>query len=197
MRDSMGADAGQGCPQRVLTGCGPESGSVGGERVDGRGECGMGSKVVRFIVPGNPAGKGRPRTAPLMRGGKPAIGKGGRPVVIHHTPDKTVAYESTVRLVAQQAMRGRPPFSGPCTLVVEALFPVPPSWSRVRQARALTGEERPAKKPDGDNILKAVFDGMNGVVWADDVQAVDFRVIKRYAETPGVSVIVQEVGCHG
>lgn len=197
MRDSMGADAGQGCPQRVLPGCGPESGSVGGERVDDRGECGMGSKVCRFTVPGNPAGKGRARTVPLMRSGKPVIGAGGRPVVTHHTPEKTVNYEATVKLAAQQAMRGRPPFAGPCSLVVEALFAVPASWSAPKRKRALAGQEHPTKKPDGDNILKAVFDGMNGVVWADDVQAVDFRVIKRYAETPGVSVIVQEVACHG
>lgn len=39
---------------------------------------------------------------------------------------------------------------------------------------------------------KAIFDGMNGVVWKDDVQVVEVRKRKRYAETPGVVVIVKE-----
>jgi Holliday junction resolvase RusA-like endonuclease len=34
--------------------------------------------------------------------------------------------------------------------------------------------------------------GMNGVVWRDDVQAVDLKVSKRYAVTPGVVVGVEE-----
>ena len=193
MRDSMGTDAGEAGASRVLRegGEGTRGGCSAG--ADGGGERGVGSKVCRFTVPGNPVGKGRARTVPLMRGGKPVIGAGGRPVVTHHTPEKTVNYEATVKLAAQQAMRGRPPFAGPCSLVVEALFPVPASWSQARQARALAGEERPAKKPDGDNILKAVFDGMNGVVWVDDVQAVDFRVKKRYAEIPGVEIVVMEL----
>jgi Holliday junction resolvase RusA-like endonuclease len=34
---------------------------------------------------------------------------------------------------------------------------------------------------------------MNGVVWRDDRQVVDARQKKRYAETPGVVVIVREL----
>lgn len=194
MRNQMGLDLEQAAAGGVLRGRGTAQGEGSSPAADGRSVGGMGSKVCRFTVPGNPVGKSRARSVPLMRGGKPLIGAGGRPVVSHHTPDKTVNYEATVKLAAQQAMRGRPPFAGPCSLVVEALFSVPVSWSRARQARALAGEERPTKKPDGDNILKAVFDGMNGVVWVDDVQAVDFRLIKRYAEIPGVAVVVMELG---
>lgn len=52
----------------------------------------------------------------------------------------------------------------------------------------------PTKKPDADNVLKAVFDGMNGVVWVDDVQACGVVLRKRYAETPGVTVVVRKMG---
>jgi Holliday junction resolvase RusA-like endonuclease len=34
---------------------------------------------------------------------------------------------------------------------------------------------------------------MNGVVWIDDVQVVQVSKRKRYAETPGVVVIVREL----
>ncbi len=35
---------------------------------------------------------------------------------------------------------------------------------------------------------------MNGVVWVDDAQVVQVFKRKRYAETPGVVVIVRELG---
>jgi len=48
----------------------------------------------------------------------------------------------------------------------------------------------PTTKPDADNVVKAVFDGLNGVLWRDDVLVVDLRVRKRYAATPCVRVEV-------
>jgi len=44
-----------------------------------------------------------------------------------------------------------------------------------------------------DNVIKAVFDGMNGVVFKDDVQAADVYACKRYDEVPGVQVTVTEI----
>ncbi|MCO7656007.1 RusA family crossover junction endodeoxyribonuclease, partial [Pseudomonas aeruginosa] len=41
-----------------------------------------------------------------------------------------------------------------------------------------------------DNVIKAIYDGLNGVVWKDDVQVVKAVVGKRYGETPGVRVKV-------
>jgi len=38
--------------------------------------------------------------------------------------------------------------------------------------------------------VKAVCDGMNGVVWRDDVQAVEGSWRKVYGETPGLRVRV-------
>jgi Holliday junction resolvase RusA-like endonuclease len=55
---------------------------------------------------------------------------------------------------------------------------------------ALAGEVLPTTKPDADNVVKAVFDGLNGVLWRDDVLVVDLRVRKRYAATPCVRVEV-------
>lgn len=52
----------------------------------------------------------------------------------------------------------------------------------------MAGELRPMKKPDTDNVLKAVCDGCNGVVWRDDVQNTDGYYRRRYSETPCVKV---------
>ena len=57
----------------------------------------------------------------------------------------------------------------------------------------LAGEIRPATKPDLDNVIKAVLDGCNGVAYLDDKQIVELNATARYAETPGVRVVIEEV----
>lgn len=151
-----------------------------------------GGWMVSFSVPGKPRGKGRHRSAPLMRNGQPVIGKGGRPVVVQHTDDATAVYENLVRLRAFDAVQaeGRGLTCAPVSLSVVAVFPVPPSWPKARRLGALDGSVHPAKKPDLDNVVKAVKDALNGVVWLDDSQVVDLHATKRYGEAPGLTVTV-------
>lgn len=140
------------------------------------------SNVIKFTVPGAPVGKGRPKVS--TRGGKFAK---------MYTPEKTANYETLVAMAAQQAMVGRTLLSGPVEVQMAILLPIPASWSKKKQAAAIAGQVYPTKKPDADNVVKAIFDGINGVVWNDDVQACDIVVRKRYAETPGVQVLVKPI----
>jgi Holliday junction resolvase RusA-like endonuclease len=135
--------------------------------------------VIRFQIPGQPQGKGRPR-----------IGKVG-PHARMFTPAKTVAYEGLVAHAAQLAMAGRPLLDGPVSVSMALDCQVPASWSAKKQRQALAGEIRPTTKPDVDNVVKAVFDGLNGVAWRDDVQVVSLTVRKHYAAVPRVDVLVQ------
>ncbi|MBM2884077.1 RusA family crossover junction endodeoxyribonuclease [Chromobacterium phragmitis] len=137
---------------------------------------------IRFTVPGAPVGKGRPKVS--TRGGRFAR---------MYTPEKTASYEGLIALAAQTAMAGRAPLTGPADVSILMVLPIPTSWSKKKQAAALAGQVYPTKKPDADNVQKAIFDGMNGVVWVDDVQACDIVVRKRYGATPGVEVVVQEI----
>lgn len=132
--------------------------------------------MLTFTVPGAPVGKGRPRATAIA----------GRARL--YTPARTAAYEGLVALAARAAMAGRPLLEGAVALNVHADCPVPASWSRKRQAEALAGSLMPTTKPDADNLLKAICDGLNGVAWRDDVQVVDLRVRKRYAAVPCVRV---------
>ena len=136
---------------------------------------------VAFTVPGDPQGKGRPRAT--------AINGMAR----MYTPGKTVAYEGLIALAAKQAMGRTPLLEGACAIHITAVFAVPVSWSKKRRTEALAGVLRPTKKPDADNITKAVCDGINGVVWGDDVQAVDQRIRKIYGEAPEVRVTVARI----
>lgn len=137
--------------------------------------------AVEFFVPGQPVGKGRPRAT--VRAGRARL----------YTPAKTEKYEARVALFAQQAMAGRPVMAGPVALSVTALFPIPTSWPKKRQAAARAGTEQHTKRPDADNCAKAILDGLNGVVWKDDSQVVTLSIEKRYSDRPGVLVTVKEV----
>lgn len=137
---------------------------------------------VAFVVPGDPQGKGRAR-AGIVRG-----------VVRMHTPAKTVAYELRISQAAAHAMGSARPLEGPCGVEIEIVMAVPPSWSKKRQGAALEGQELPTKRPDMDNVVKAIYDGMNAVVWRDDAQACRLVVDKRYGAVPGVRVRVAVCG---
>lgn len=135
--------------------------------------------MLTFTIPGKPIGKGRAKATHI-----PGLG------VRMYTPKKTANYEGLIAHTAQIAMRGLPLIDGPVCLDLLIRCEVPVSWSQKKQRMALAGEIFPATKPDADNIIKAVCDGCNGVVWRDDVLAVDGSWKKRYSVVPGVVVTI-------
>jgi Holliday junction resolvase RusA-like endonuclease len=149
--------------------------------------------TITITIPGTPVGKGRARSAPLMRGGKPVLGAGGRPIVTHHTPEKTASFENLVKLAAQAAMGSRAPLEGAIEVEI-ALYVMPPaSWSNKKKSQALAGIIKPTTKPDADNVIKALFDACNGICWRDDCQVTDIaRLTKRYAVQASSVMVVRE-----
>lgn len=136
--------------------------------------------MLTFTVPGNPVGKGRQRVA--MRG----------KFAQHYTPEKTASYESLVRYAGHQAMNGRGLLTGAVSVRLDVCCPIPASWSGKKQEQAARDVVRPTTKPDLDNIAKAIFDGLNGVVWKDDVQVVSAVIEKFYSRSPRVVVSIKE-----
>ena len=124
----------------------------------------------------------------LLQGRARSVVRNGR--VAHYTPDNTVRYENLVKLAAQQAMGGSAPIEVACALVVREYFAIPASWSLKKQRAAALGEIWKTTKPDIDNVIKAVKDGCNKVVWRDDSQVTDLVSCKRYG-TPRVEVEVR------
>lgn len=109
-----------------------------------------------------------------------------------YTPAKTKAYEATVRELAIEAMQGREPLDTPIVAVIKICIAVPASYSKARRQACLDTKEMPTKKPDWDNIAKAITDSLNGIVYVDDCQIVSVYVTKRYCMEAGVSVIIRE-----
>jgi Holliday junction resolvase RusA-like endonuclease len=52
---------------------------------------------------------------------------------------------------------------------------------------------RPTKKPDLDNMVKAVKDACNGLCWHDDAQVVGLHATKWYGTEPHTSIEIEEV----
>ena len=134
---------------------------------------------VHFTVPGAARGKGRPRATTI--GGHARM----------YTDAKTVSYENLVKIMAMEAMSGRPPIAVPVSMAILVRIAVPKSSSKKLRAEMLTDQIKPAKKPDLTNIIKAVEDGSNCVVYVDDSLIVCIEASKVYAEIPGVDVWVE------
>lgn len=137
-----------------------------------------------FFIDGPPQGKGRARA--FVRNGK----------VGHYTPDKTRAYENKIRGLAVAGMGGAKPYEGPVTLSARITYVVPKSWPKWKRELAMAGKVLPTVKPDIDNIIKAIKDAINGVVWIDDCQVCSMYASALYQDDespPGVHVTVAQM----
>ena len=133
-----------------------------------------------FIVEGTPVAKGRPKFRRINN------------FVSVYTPAKTRAYENEVGAIAKVAMGDQEPLETPVVVCVYISMAVPASFSKKRRQDCLDKIERPLKKPDIDNVAKAITDAMNGIVYQDDCQIVSLHVTKVYAIESSVSVFISE-----
>lgn len=137
-------------------------------------------KVVKFVVPGPPKGKARPRVTVRGR------------YAHAYTPDETVAYESYIKLMYREQCRDAF-LDGAIKADITAYFAVPAATSKKRTAMMLKGEIKYTKKIDCDNLAKAVLDSLNGIAYKDDSQICELHVSKLYGETPKVIVAFTEL----
>lgn len=136
--------------------------------------------MIQFTIPGTPVGKGRPKFSTIN----------GHAVA--YTPEKTVNYENLVKLSFRQECGTVQPYEKDVPLVAEihAYFPIPKSTSKKKRKDMLEGLINPTKKPDCDNIMKAIFDALNGLAYYDDSQICRTCITKRYDDIPRVIVLI-------
>ena len=138
---------------------------------------------IAFILAGEPKGKERPR---FCHNGQ------------IYTPKQTTTYEQQI-IFDYYKQCGNVKFdeNSQLELFVKAYYKIPKSASKKKRIAMLSEEIRPTKKPDGDNILKAVADALNGVCYKDDKSIVKMSIEKFYSDVPRIEVIVQEVQANG
>lgn len=137
--------------------------------------------AVRIIVPGKPVAKGRPRLT-TINGHARAF-----------TPDRTVRYENLVATAGAGAMNGAAPLEGALAVTLTAYFQLPKGASKARRVVAAEGRDWHTCRPDGDNIIKAACDALNGIVWRDDAQVASVQIVKLYQETPRLEIEVRHL----
>ena len=135
--------------------------------------------MIQFTIPGDVQAQERPRFS--------RIGKGVRTI----DPPKSRAYKELVKLVAWQNKPSEP-IQEPIKLAVD-VYIVPPKkyHTKPKQALIASGELRPTTKPDIENLLKGIMDGMTGIIYRDDSLVVELVARKFYDMTPRAEVIVE------
>lgn len=139
--------------------------------------------MFEFEIMGEPVGKGRPR---FTRNGHT------------YTPEKTANFETLVKLSFQQAYPSAEPITKviPIEVKICAYFSIPKSTTKKELKLIENGMKKPTKKPDTDNIAKAVCDALNGIAYYDDSQIVSLTVCKLYSDKPHTKVIITEQEGH-
>ena len=134
--------------------------------------------TYEFEVPGRVIGKGRPRLNSYTG--------------VVYTPTRTKDYES---LVEQYFLLKYPRFKaleGRIKVSIIAYFSIPKTTKKADINEMLENNISPTKKPDIDNIVKAILDSMNKFAFKDDNQITKLEVEKKYAIEDKVYVKIEK-----
>lgn len=148
----------------------------------------MPNQTIGLRIYGIPRGKGRHQsTVPTDKSGNPYRSKKtGRVVINQYSPKKTKDWEKEI---AWQAKKHMPkiPWSGPIRVDREYIMP--------RTKKLMTGKWAKIDfilhivKPDIDNLDKALWDSLQGLLFVGDQQICLGLHVKRYTrpgEEPGI-----------
>ena len=117
-------------------------------------------KAMFLVIDGEPKSKARHRMT-----------KSGH----SYTPPETVNYENWVKQCYVMS-KHKEMLDGEIKAHITAYFQIPKSKSKKIKAQMESGEIRPTKKPDTDNIAKIILDSLNTIAYADDKQIVSLTV---------------------
>ncbi|MGQ8967943.1 RusA family crossover junction endodeoxyribonuclease [Bacillus subtilis] len=134
--------------------------------------------MISFTIYGEPVAQGRPRATTLN--GMTRL----------YDPKKSRDFKQYVKLAASD-YRPAKLLEGPLELSVKVYKSTLKSFSKKKVAEAEQGLLRPSKKPDVDNYIKGIKDGLNKVIWHDDSQIVDLHVSKYYSQNPRIEIQVK------
>jgi len=147
---------------------------------------------IQFTVLGKPFGQKRPRA---VRMGK---------FIRMYSPQENISYKQNVVEAYLEAHSKAKIISEcknttygkkPLIIEIQAFF-TKPKLTKKQEALNLIEDKFPTKKPDTDNIAKAILDGLNGVAYDDDASVVRLTVDKFYCydniTTERVVVVIYE-----
>lgn len=137
---------------------------------------------INYTVVGIPKPQARPKVFHRTL-------KSGKPFVSTYSPKSDwfhLVYTESLKI--KNSLKNR--LVGALELNLIFCLPIPKSISKKKRAdlRYVT------KKPDVDNLAKAVMDAINNVgIWEDDSQISVLRVSKIYSEEPRCIITIREI----
>lgn len=144
---------------------------------------------VKFVVLGEPQGKGRPRFVTRYNPEtKKSFGKA-------RTPEETIVYENLVKTEYNRQCEGfRFSDDAMLDMRIMAFYSIAQSKSKKMKEAMRNHEIRPIKKPDADNVIKVIADSLNQVAYRDDAQIVDTMFRKFFSDKPRIEVSIRIAG---
>ena len=147
-----------------------------------------------FVIPGEPVAQKRARVGVMMIGGKPRAR-----VYDHKSVSAKTGWKGEVMsFLASELQRAQMPMplfaDVPLFVELTFVFSCPKSQYRIRTPTPMRWH---SKKPDIDNLWKAVLDAASGVLWQDDRQIVAGKTAKVIAAQGdgGMTIVtVREAG---
>jgi len=107
-----------------------------------------------------------------------------------YTPRETTEYE---KLIAwSYRAKSKLLFRGGVTLEIEFGFAPAKSTKRELAENMISGAVLYTKRPDLDNLVKAVKDALNGIAWIDDCQVVSMVAKKKYAKEEYIDIKIYD-----
>ena len=137
--------------------------------------------MIHFKIDGPAVPQGRPRAVRMGAG------------VRMYDPPKSKAYKQMVSAKVRSYMKtnGIQTITEPLAVHLNFYFTPPKSYSKKRIQAIESKEELFTKRVDLDNLIKAVTDSMNGIMYEDDSQIVGLTAGKHYGHEDYVDVKVQ------
>lgn len=122
--------------------------------------------------------------------GRAMTGKNGKTFVHMYDPQQSSDFKGKLHILSLLELDkvGGEPIAEACKVKLTVFMPIPESYSKKKKEQIFLGLLYPTRKPDVDNLLKSVLDGVNGVLLKDDRFVVEAQVCKRYADHEGLAL---------
>ena len=135
--------------------------------------------MIKFKINGECVPKERPRHRTIRT-------VDGRVISVEYTPQKTKEFEEKVRFEFMASTSEQMPvYDKDVPLEAEIIIhtAIPKSYTKKKREQCLAGKVGVTKKPDLDNLAKAILDSIqNGYAMYDDAQVTKLYIEKLWTE---------------
>ena len=141
-------------------------------------------EFLRIVVRGKPYAQARPRARGFVTK--------GRAIVTMYDPAANKANKRRVQDATNLALETRGAewnATGPMRVTVDIRYPCLRPLKKAKREACWR-----AKRPDIDNVVKWLFDGMQPLVFIDDAQVVELHVrkVEGHQDDPGATTVLVE-----